>query len=528
MTDAKIAIIGSGIVGVSVAHHLTENGHAVDMFEKGDDYPYPHNPQWEDIYLRRREAVHVMADFRLPDDLKRHTHSGLQTDLEETRHMWTGGSATHWEAITPRMIEADFRAGTTYGIGDDWPLSYDDLEPYYGMAERLIGVAGTDDDNPTAPPRSTPYPLPPFELADDDNLLAERLADAGIILHTTPQARTRQAYDGRQACVNFNTCAYCPIGARYSPGIHLSRAIGSGLCHLRTGVSVRRIVPDANGVGATVVYRENDGADDIEARYDVVVICAGAVETARLLLLSADERHPDGLGNSGGHVGRGLTFHHTWRGELVYDEDLFPGRTGVWTGQIMQFLAGNGRGEHGAVKVEFSSRMEQGAIGGLRWEHLRDSQTVVDQLTAFRRTRPLAMVTEVAPSAEKYVRLSEATDRFGDPFAHVHYEMDDFDAATYDFALSIFGRIRDATRATGGFLRPFEMWDTAAHHMGAARMSETAQDGVVNSFGQLHDAPPVFALGGSMFVGSGGAVNPTLTMIALALRSAEYIEAQLL
>lgn len=529
MSDTRIAIIGSGIVGVAVAHQLTQRGYTVDMYEKGRDYPYPPNNLWDAIFNLRftEDEADNQFNLPLPDDLKNTTHSGRQTDINTTRYMWAGGSATLWEAITPRMRPTDFATRTLYGFGQDWPISYADLEPYYGVAESYLGVSGTDADNPFAPPRSTPYPLPHFELGHDDNLLADRLSQAGITLHTTPQARTRQSYDGRPACVNFGTCRQCPIGARYLPNVHLQRMVASGLCNLQTEVSVRRVIPERNGDGATIVYRQNDAQDDSEAHYDIVIIACGAVETARLLLLSADERHPDGLGNQSGWVGQGLTFHHTWRGHMRYDFDLFPGRSGFWTGQSDQFLEPETRGQHGGVKVEFSSVAYLEALNNVQWADLTDRERLKERLSPISRTRPIAILTETPGDDQKYIMLSTALDRFGDPFAHVHYELSDFDASTYDFSLGVYTRFSQATGAIGGYLNPLEMWDSAAHHMGTGRMSASAADGVVNSFGQIHTAPGVYALGGSMFVGSGGAVNPTLTMVALAIRSAEYMLEQL-
>jgi choline dehydrogenase-like flavoprotein len=530
MSDTRIAIIGSGIVGIAIAHQLTSRGYHVDIYEKGRLYPYPTAQLWDAMTNQRlpESAVIAREGLELPADLKHHSHSGRQTDIETSRYMWTGGSATLWEAITPRMRPSDFASNTLYGFGDDWPITYDDLEPYYGLAEAYLGVSGTDADNPFAPPRSTPYPLPHFELAHDDLVLADRLAQSGIVLHSTPQARTRQSHDGRSPCVNFGTCRYCPIGARYFPNVHLQRMVTAGLCTLLTEVSVRRVVPDRDGGGATVVYRQHDSQDDQEAHYEKVIIACGAIETARLLLLSADERHPDGLGNQSGWVGQGLTLHHTWRGFMEYDINLYSGRVGFWTGQSDQFLEPETRGQHGGVKVEFSSRTDFRSLESVRWGDITHPDTLREKLAPLAKSRPIAILSETPADANKYVALSAELDRFGDAFAHVHYELSDFDASTYDFSLDVYTRISRGSAAVGGYLNPLEMWDSAAHHMGTARMSHSETDGAVNSYGELHTAKGVFALGGSMFVGSGGAVNPTLTMVALAIRCAEYLLEQLL
>jgi choline dehydrogenase-like flavoprotein len=513
----RIGIIGSGISGTTAAYLLTAAGHTVEIFEKGPAYPYPHNPQFQDRHFH----LYDNPAYHLAPDLKANTSDGIPFDLEAERYMRAGGSATVWEGICIRMHPSDFRTRTLYGYGDDWPITYDDLEPYYGQAESLLGVSGTDDDNPFAPPRSTPFPLPQFELAHDDQIMAARLAGAGISLHTTPQARTRRAYEDRAGCANFGTCRVCPIGARYSPNYHLQKALATGLCSVLTGTSVRRVVTESNG-RPLVVFRSNDdtGADQMRD-YDAVMVAAGAVETARLLLLSADERHPDGLGNSGGWVGRGLAFHHVWKGRMRYDAALYPFRFGGWTGQSQQFIDPPTRGQHASLKVEFSSRQAYEASGN--WETARNPREAMLPMLQWRQ---IVLQAEAISDPDNRVILSGETDRFGDPFAHVVHRFSDFDGATYDFARGVFDQFVSATRPVQSEYPPLDWWDSGSHHMGSCRMSETAADGVVDSFGQMHDAPGVFVLGGATYVGTSGAANPTLTMVALAIRSTEYLMEQ--
>lgn len=518
MSESKIAIVGSGIVGVTAAYWLTRQGHDVVIFEKGAAYPYPHTPQWMDNHLHYYDnpAYHIDAS------LKSYTSDGIGFDLERERYMRVGGSATVWEAITIRMMAEDFWTNTLYGYGDDWAVDYDALEPYYGAAETLLGVAGTDDDNPFAPPRSMPYPLPPFDLAYDDTIMQERLLEAGITLHTTPQARTRLTFDSRPGCQNYGTCRYCPIGARYSPNHHLQQAVQTGLCTVQTNISVRRVIPDADGQGATLVYQPNDGGDEQEHHSQIVIVAAGALESARLLLLSRNERFPDGVGNAGGQVGQGLAFHHVWKGRMQYDEALYPFRFGGWTGQSLQFINTPTRGEHAAVKVEFASR--KAYEPPMTWEtalNLRDAMQ--PQL----HWQQIVLQAEAPTSPEKYVTLSDSVDRFGDPFAHVHYHLTEFDANTYDFSRRVFDQFVAATRPAASEFPPMDFWDSGSHHMGTCRMGTSPDNSVVNVWGQVHGAPSVFVLGGSSFVGSSGAVNPTLTMVALAIRSAGYILDQL-
>jgi choline dehydrogenase-like flavoprotein len=325
--------------------------------------------------------------------------------------------------------------------------------------------------------------------------------------------------------MNVGECEVCPIGARYSPNHHLQLALATGRCRLLTRVAVRRVVTDGSGRARAVVVRALDESADREHPADVVVIAAAAIESARLLLLSKDARHPDGLGNSSGHVGRHLVFHHIWSGHVHYRDRLFPGKVGFWTGQSNQFCDPPTRGRHGGMKIEFSS---------MPWnshpQFAGEATTLDDAMRRFEITlhcRQVAMHAESAPTPQKFVALSRETDRFGDPVAHVQYQSDAFDRRTYEFSRELFERV---AKASGGYeweYREANDFATFAHHMGTCRMSAGPADGVVDSFGAVHDTPGLFVVGLSGFVGAGGAVNPTLTGVALALRSADSIAERL-
>jgi choline dehydrogenase-like flavoprotein len=519
MSEKTAAIVGSGIVGTAIAHHLVNRGYLVDVFEKGPQYPYPHaQPFTEKTRYRYDNPA-----YRLPRTIRDLEHSGdYAKDPDNERFMLVGGSATRWQALTIRMLPNDFRTKSLYRYGDDWPLGYADLEPYYCAAEALLGVSGTDADNPFAPPRSQPYPLPPFDLSYGDALIADKLRAAGIVLHTTPQARTRQAYDGRLPCQNFGMCSVCPIGARYSPNHHLAAAIGTGRCQLHTNTSVRRIILDGAGRAKALLCQQNDAATPTEHPAQVIVVACGAIESVRLLLLSADGPRRDGIGNDAGHLGKHFVFHHAWFGELHYGTSLYPARFGGPTGQSCQFLDPPGRGTHGGIKIEFSAASEYHKLREIRT--VGNRAAIAEQLRPILHWHPIAMHSESVASPDKYVSLSQRRDRFGDPFPHVHYQSGEFDHATKRFALELFDRFASIT---GADERTFpETYSSASHHMGGCRMGLSVRDSVVDSYGRVHGTSNLFVAGGSTFVGTSGAVNPTLTMVALALRTADFIDHQ--
>ena len=531
LAPAPVAVVGSGPVGTAVAWALVQRGVPVEIFEKGPPYPYPHREPFETRVIARAP---VPLYPPLPRDVQRVEQSGdYPRRLEGELDFVVGGSGVRWEALTPRMPESDFVPHSRRGFGRDWPVTYAELEPWYGCAEALMGVAGTDDDNPFAPPRSVPYPLAPFELAWGDRVLAERLSGAGLHVHTTPQARTRHDYDGRPACVNFGTCAVCPIGARYSPNVHLGRAVATGLCMLRSGAVVRRVLVDRGGRTRGLMVHDLATGEEREHPARAVVVAAGAVESPRLLLLSRDERWPDGLANRAGRVGAGLVFHHLWTGRLRFRRPLWPGRAGPWTAQSLQFVDPEGRGRHGGVKVELSSRLAHGTFEPIQaWpppgpliDRAATARDVREALRPRLRWRPIVFHGETVAGPEKRVELSSRRDRFGDPVAHVHYELSAFDGETYGYCRELLERFRAGAGAEQAELVGVERYYSGFHQMGTCGMAEEEGEGVVDPWGRAHGVAGLWVLGGAMFPGS-GTVNPTLTMVAMALRAAERLVAE--
>jgi glucose dehydrogenase len=519
LSESTVAIVGSGIVGTAFAYMLSTKGYDVEVFEKGPAYAYPHAGQFVE-----ESSLYVNPAYSPPPDLQRVTRSGdYPRNLDDERHMREGGSATMWGATTPRMAPYDFNTRSRYGFGTDWPVTYREMEPYYCDAERLLGVSGTDADNPLAPWRSKPYPLPPFALSYDDRILAERLRRRGIALHTTPQARTRAAYEQRPGCRNFGTCWVCPIGARYSPNYHLQLALATGRCKLHTNTSVRRIVTDPSGRARALVYQPNDAATEREHGAKIIIVAAGTFEAVRLLLLSSRDRHPDGV-RVGEQLGKDLMLHHAWLGQMHYKYDQRPGAVGPHTGLSYQFRDPATRGRHGGALVELSSAARLGPeeLYGPASVEQETAFDIVGQLHEMRRWRVVTVQMETAPSAGKYITLSRERDRFGDPFAHVHYEAAAFDHESYRFARQVFDKLVAGTESDAGEFDSLEDYEADGHHMGGCRMGSDKRDGVVDTFGTVHDVPNLFVVGGCNFAGT-SAVHPTLTMVALALRSADHI-----
>jgi choline dehydrogenase-like flavoprotein len=521
MDRRDVAIIGSGIAATAIAWTLVKQGHRVTLFEKGPFGVDPPVRQFQELFrYGYRDPAH-----EAPRDLKALTVSGeYRHDLNDERVMAVGGSATRWAAISLRMRPEDFRTRTLYDFGNDWPLTYDEIEPYYCRAETLLGVSGDDAGNPFAPPRSRPYPLPPFEPGHADLALSERLGRCGIRLHTTPQARARVDYDGRPACENIGLCTLCPTGARYTPNHHLERLGATGRCTVIANAAVRRIVTDRAGRAEAIVYRPNDEMCDIEHGANVVILAAGGIESPRLLLLSADDHHPNGLGNNSGQVGANFTMHHSWSGVLNYPEPVYGGRIGAVTTQCHQFRDPPGRGRHGGVRIDLSSNF-LGDLPSTRGS--RSGAEIVERMRSLPFRRGLIFEAESVPDPGKRVTLSNASDRFGDRLAHVQYAANDFDHRTYGFVCELFDRLAEASGGEKAALKRADEFHSGWHHMSACRMGEDPRTSVVDSYGRVHGVSNLYVAGAGTFAGTSGAVSPTLTIVALALRTADVIANQI-
>lgn len=525
----RVAIIGSGIVGTALAYHLAEAGCQVDIFENGPETPYPHTPQYEVevLYANPYAPPAEFVPTKLPPDIKGIVQAGdYGRAIDDERIMCVGGQATRWFGITPRLHPDHFKPKTLHGYGVDWPIGYGELESYYCRAEAYLGISG-QVDNPFAGPRSRPFPLPAFELGYEDQLLAAQLRAAGLITHTTSQARVRHDHDGRPGCQNFGVCETCPIGARYSPNHHLDGLRASPRVRLHSNALVRRILIE-NDRARGIVFHPDHAHAEQEHGADIIIVAAGAIESARLLLLSASGGgvHRNGLGNASGQVGRNFGMHHIWWSELTFPRPVMPGRAGPPTLLSHQFIHPEGQGRGGGTTVELFDGIPQHFFNHVGRQHYADGSEALEALKPIIHRRSIAMNAETIPDDAKFIALSDRRDRFGDPFAAFNYKLSDFDHATYQRTCDLAQRFAKALEVEDIVVAPIEQFWSAHHHLGSCRMGASARDSVVDSFGAVHETKGLYVCGGATFP-TVTPLQPTLTMVALAIRSAERIAEEL-
>jgi choline dehydrogenase-like flavoprotein len=517
---ADVCVVGAGPAGALVAHRLAAAGRDVVVLEAGPRFDGDRRERMEAFLRPGGGPVWEMGG---PRDA--YTSSGdRHYPLNAARVKGVGGSTLHWQGMVMRLHERDFEMASRHGVGVDWPVDYDDLRPYYAEAERELGVAGAAD-NPYAPPREKPYPLPAFPPSHSDSIFAEACENLGIDMHSVPNARNSEPHDGASACVGYGTCKpVCPSGAKYTAERHVEKAIAAG-ARVVDRAPVQRLEHDGTGRRLeAAVYAAPDGTEHRqEARQ--FVVAAGGVETPRLLLLSASEAHPDGLANASGLVGRYFTDHLFAGVGGRYDAPTRQNHVGFNTSESHQFYDDTDPVE--GVKLEFLNYAGPSPVTeAVRAESWGDD-LLADLRASYGTHLAVGALVEQLPRRENYVTLDpDRTDDHGNPVPEVHWTVDGRTKAAIRRANEIQRRILEELGVDPEWTVGPENTGPAFHHMGTTRMGDDPETSVVDADCRAHDLDNLWVAGSSVFP-TGGAMNPTLTIAALSLRVADALDSRL-
>ncbi len=518
---ADVLIVGAGPSGAVAAKRLAEAGMRVVCLEQGE---WPDRTQFrgseDDWELTSRKQWHWNPNVRelaqdYPIDL-----SG--TDVTIANFNGVGGSATLYGAIWPRMTPANFRSASESGFAADWPLSYEELVPYYERTDRDFAVSGLGG-NPAYPPGADP-PQPALPINEGGLRLARAHARLGWHWWPETNAILSRAHEGRHPCVQRGTCySGCNEGAKASPDLtHWRHLAGRGV-ELVTGARVRALIMDDRGLVAGAEWYDRDGVAHLQEA-DVVILAANAIGTARLLLASASDRYRDGLANSSGLVGRNLLLHSWGIATGVFEEQLesWQGHSGSWIGSWQFYESDERRGFVGTSKW-----MTQPTYGPLAqvlpapgfgvWgpDHHRRLEELLGRSVTW------AMTCDDLPSEDNRVELSTTmTDSSGFPAPKLTYAICDNTKAL--LAWHVQRATESLLEAGATRVEATDLVPMSAHLYGTARMGNDPATSVVNRFGIAHDIANLAIVDGSVFVTNGG-VNPTSTIAALALRTAEHL-----
>jgi choline dehydrogenase-like flavoprotein len=505
--DSVVVVIGSGAGGGTLANELCQKGIPVVLLEAGarhsiEDFT---NDEWNAFgQLSWLDKRTTSGSWRVAKDF-----AGLPAWICKT----VGGSTTHWAGASLRFQEHEFKVKTTYGEVEganlmDWPLSLQDLEPYYAKAEDKLGVTRTNG-------------IPGLPGNNNFKVMyagAKRLGYKGV--HTGRMAINSQPRDGRTNCLQIGFCFQgCKSGAKWSTLYsEIPKAEETGKLDLRPQSQVLQIQHDDSGKVTGVLYADKDGNQQ-QQKARAVCVAGNSIETPRLLLNSAGGKHPDGLANASGQVGRNYMRHMTGSVYAVFDKpvNMYRGTTmaGIITDESKNDPA---RGFVGGYEMEtlslglpfMAAFLDPGAWGG-------DFASAMD---LYENMAGMWLVGEDMPQETNRITLHpEEKDQFGLPVPNVHFDDHANDLAMRNHAFKQGSAVYDAAGAIRSFETPPY---PSTHNLGTCRQSARPEDGVCNSFGQTHDVANLFISDGSQFT-TGASENPTLTIVTLAIRQADYI-----
>lgn len=524
--QADILIIGSGITAAMMAAHLAEHtSRSITVVEAGRAT----TPMRERTTARERYLAYGESPWK-QDHLDDQNAFGTTWGFSPS--MTVGGLAMHWGGVSPRYSPDDFQLKSMHGVGDDWPFTYDDLDPFYQEAEERIGVAG--EQGPKAlDPRGKPYPMPALPVNYNLAQLRQWATKAGIATWSTPSAKNSVARDDRAQCQRCDTCyPVCPTGAKYTPDWTWESLVARKKVTLLTETLVRRLIADPKTgriVRATGNRTDATGGEvTIEAK--TVVLAAGFVWSPHLLLLSRDAAHPNGLANRSGLVGKYLAGHRNVNAYLRLPMELYPGINVQHSLVSKQFM----RVPKSSRYLRHDLRIWESSVGReprLRDDHgtplFGDALLTDWQARAKGATARVRAYYDVLPDRNSALALDDShKNRFGDPMPTVAFrdapESAALKAWQEEQLRALFGRM---ARAGGGEI--LRMENSAndlgqEHPAGGCRMGNDPATSVVDGWGRAHDHENLWVAGAPTQL-SAGCCNGTLTFAAVGLRTASAI-----
>jgi len=527
-----VLIVGAGASGAAIAWSLLETRMRILCLEQGDhlsDRDYP--SRRADYELARYAEFSADPNVRkLDQDYPINSQDSCITPVN-----WNGvgGSTVNFLGHWPRMRPSDFRTRSLDAVGEDWPVDYDTLAPFYAMNDANTGVSGLGG-NP-AYPDYTP-PLPPIPLGRLGRTLAEGFNAKGWHWWPSDVAILSQDHDGRQKCVNAGTCDLgCAAGAKGGTNFTYWPMLERAGVELRTRSRVREILVDERtGLAKGVLYHGADGQVHRQLAEMVILACNG-VGTPRLLLHSTSNLFPDGLANRSGLVGKNLMFHPLTGVAGVFDTPMLghegPMACSILSQEFYESDPARGFVRGYALHAGRSTTPMTHALGGygiddpIPWgaAHREIMDNVYPYLAG------LTVVTEDLPEEHNRVTLDpDLTDSDGIPAPKITYRLSENTRAMLRHGEARAAEVLEAAGAKRILIKADGKvwWRAGWHQMGTCRMGTDPERSVVNGWGRSHDVKNLFIVDGSIFVTS-GAVNPTSTIQALALFVGDQIKTRI-
>ncbi|NBC39294.1 GMC family oxidoreductase [Corallococcus exiguus] len=542
LPSVDVCIVGSGAGGAPLALELGRAGFKVVVLEKGRHYQ-PKDFVHDEILNSRRNFF-----MPLPWEEPHLVRQGAKGRYERSNAAWTancvGGGTVHMSGFFYRLKPVDFRLRSTLGAVPgttvaDWPISYEELAPFYDKAEAELGVSGQAIPHPFAEPRSGPYPLPPLDVHPVASEIDKVCAAMGW--HALPTARgiISKAYKGRSPCAYCALCGSygCETGAKSSTLASLiPNAIATGNVEVRPGSMARSIEVDKQGRAKSVVYLDKDGVAQ-EQPAKVIIASATAVESARLLLNSTSSRFPNGLANGSGLVGKNLLFS-SFGGSRAHFRVSKQKTARPWLTDPAPFV--NRSLQDFYVMPDARHGFRKGGTLGFMWAHPNPIYAAVglagsgksgvfgkelkDRMRAYRDSRILEfeVYAEFLPTPGTSVTVEpEVKDKYGIPVAAITLDRHPADFAATRFLVErgeeVLMRLDpDSVERVG------TQGETTILQHGTCRFGNDAAASVLDKHCRAHEVPNLYVVDGS-FMPTGGSVPSTLTIAANSFRVADHL-----
>ena len=523
-------IVGSGGAGGIMAKELSTAGFTVVVLEQGPrltEQQFDHDEfgTFMQSKLANNPATQPQTFRATPQDVAKKQQALIYGRL-------VGGSNAHFTANFWRLRPSDFneasRLGGVAGTGlVDWPITYDDLEPYYTKAEWELGVSGAK--GPFDPPRSKDYPMPPLPVKSSGVLMDRAAARLGLHSEPTPMAINSRFYNGRPACQHCGFCLFfmCEFRSKStSMATMLPLAEATGKCEIRPNSYVAKVEMGPNGRATGVSYFDERKQLQLQ-RAKAVVLCANGAETPKLLLNSATKAFPNGLANSSGVVGKHLMFNTYYGVNAQFAEPLNEYKSVQNTRMVLDFYETDlKRGQYGGggIDARFGKYPITFALGGLPPGSPTWGESYARAL-AQQYTRSMFFGchgTSLPLDANSVTLDPTLKDAWGLPCMRVTYKDHPDDLKNAAFLVSKATEIAEAAGALKHWPEPIEPQNNSVHLLGTCRMGKDPKTSVIDIDHRTHDVRNLFICDGSSLVTSTRG-QPTATILALAFRAGERI-----
>jgi choline dehydrogenase-like flavoprotein len=546
-----VCIVGSGAGGGTAAKVLTEGGLNVALLEAGPPvnpekdfkmFMWPYELPHRGVGVGGRQAQDF-GEFLAPNgswDIEGEPYTSAPgANFKWFRSRIVGGRTNHWGRIALRFAPIDFKSKTRDGLGDDWPITYEDLAPYYDKVESYIGVFGTKENVSSAPDGVF---LPPPKPRCSDLVVKRACDKLGITCIPSRLAILTRSVNGRLPCHYCGQCGRgCITASNFSSSqVMIPPAMKTGKLTMITGAMAREVLVGKDGQAVGVAYIDKATRTEQRVSARAVVLAASACESARLLLNSKSSQFPDGLGNSSGTVGRYLTDSvgsDGW-GTVPALEKMPPHNHDGVGGMHMyipwwKFDRKNDfpRGYH----IEFGGGRELPSVG--MFDDLCDDEEGYGVALKQRARQTygngigLSGRGEMIPNPDTYCEIdSDVVDKWGIPVLRFHFKWSDYELRQAQDMQETFrtiieaagGEYKTKTAIDGEYPFGILPGGKIIHEVGTARMGAGPKTSVLNGYCQAHDVKNLFVVDGAPLV-TNPDKNPTLTIMALSWRASEYL-----